>query len=170
MTLRDRFRAKIESLRNTFGEIVEIINEVKQDNLKEEECKDELKSLRTQLRTGFQSAREEYSQLVDEFYTSYCPFKTGNTEQDLEEYRELIGHALVAEDMGLIDKWGIREVDPKTLAKGSFQYYFDVFSDLCNNWEHFQEAHGLPEGARAYYQYLVDKLSRKIRVSAHDAS
>jgi hypothetical protein len=171
MTLRDI----LSDLKKFVGDAVNNLNPPSQA-----EFERDLEEIRSELFHGIEDTQKEYRRLVHKFYQIHKPFNTGNLEQDLAEYRQLIVHSLAAGDsvlfsfskkenvddgnICLIDKWGVEfpGENPTVLAKESLSYYSELFGFLCkdNEWRHFRDKYNLPDGAKIYYEYLVRKLSK----------
>jgi hypothetical protein len=175
MTLRQI----LTTLKNFVGDAVRNLNPATK-----EEFKSELEKIRSDLWDGIGDTQREYRLLVQKFYMTHKPFGARDTKQDLMEYRQLIVHALAANDVtlfsstrsqeinssnaSLIDVWGVSfpMQNPQILSQ-PLKYYCDAFNLLCRdeNWNEFRMLYNLPEGAKVYYEYLAKKLFSAINTN-----
>ena len=143
--------------------------------------------MRSELSDGIRDTQKEYRRLVHKFYKVHPPFGTGDMKRDLLEYRQLIVRGLAAEDVVLfslsktqnlstlddgdkclLDTWGVEfpKSNLKVLAGSSLQPYRRAFDLLDKNWLHFRDEHGLPDGARVYFEYLSKKMALALNPTA----
>ncbi|PSB17070.1 hypothetical protein C7B65_19865 [Phormidesmis priestleyi ULC007] len=173
----------LDSLKKFIGDAVRSLDP---SQYSKEDCETELEEIRSALSNGIEDTQKEYRRLVHKFYTAHKPFRTGDTQKDLAEYRKLLVHSLAAGDVilfslsrssaalddgdrCLLDTWGVEfpHNTPDALAKGSLEYYFKMFSFLCQDqeWQHFRNKYNLPDGAKVYYEYLAKKMAIALKVT-----
>ena len=107
-----------------------------------------------------------YGQTVNGYYSKFPPFSTGNVQQDLEDFIELIGHSVVIGNYFLISEWGVKYplIQPSVLAKGEHldRYIASFRRAITDEWEENQDAFGWPDEAKSYWQYLIEEWEKWI--------
>ncbi|NJL38790.1 MAG: hypothetical protein HC840_16190 [Leptolyngbyaceae cyanobacterium RM2_2_4] len=108
------------------------------------------------------SLKSGYKQLIRQYFDERKPFPSSgkNFQSDLKQYRELIAHSVVLDDLSFLKYWGVdypRSHDFKVLTN-SVNDYLIAFDRICQD-QNYRERHNIPDGVVVYYKTLIEWLS-----------
>jgi len=126
---------------------------------------DQIEKIRTELTDGYSeitNLRSSYKGLIKKYFEKNRPFPTSpkTFQSDLKQYRTLIAHTIVLEDLSFLEYWGVKyphSQNFKILANQVSDYVI-AFQRICDDAE-YRETNGIPEGVVPYYKQLKEWLS-----------
>ncbi len=106
-----------------------------------------------------EEAEKQYEELINRYFSKFKPFSSGNKQDDLKQYGQLVKHTLVANSNSILDAWGIEypKKNPKVLAEPLVEYT-KIFKRIATE-SIYREDLKIPPSAKRYYEYLWKKLA-----------